>query len=983
MPFPDPNVAARAGAPFLAKKGYANWREEGDALAARLESHEREVVRKLLHPEEPTDSYAYRDNTGKVALVSPSSEHVFVPEAEAQSYVNNGWLPETPTAYWARQQQEARQREIKGAGFEAFAKGAVSGLTFGASDMLERYGSGSMVLRDMPDGSVDLWGTGGGWSDLERAQAIQEEHSGKATLGAIAGSTVSLFYGGAASVAARAGRAIGRTGAKVLGFTGSAERAAALATEAAQKAAGKSIADELALYKNLPKTNVEKEALRLELAKADLGKATEEAVARTATLAEKTAALEGAAAPAETTALVRWSEAPLATMSSERAGLYEVLRASTGPTSAAEREALGLAADRLKTTKDMAAALERVGLPEAEKGLALKALKLERDLHSKQKWWDDTIGALDARLKRQDPTVTASQAKQVRRWEHDWSRIVDGLSDLAARRGVAGHRPEAKSVMDEILGSFFDAPRAPRALPAAKGAMVEEAQAAAKEAVSAVERAASKAEIKKTLEAELKAAQEAGRMPDFLRARASAPLGPTAAPYTQAAGEAWLAGQGAQKTSSRFTPGERWDPGAWSTGKASPSFPGEAAPVAPSTRAQDILSTMGTAATRGAIEGGTYAGGRELSRQALGGEEYDPGAVAAHAVEGAALGSLVSLAGAGISSVAGRATQGLSRAVASKAGVDTTRLEIMLARERIIKARLEHLYESPTRAAHAAALKNLQADIFNARAQVFQAGGELLKSMSIPLGAASGIGSGSLVGMLLGHAGAHGAARILSSGIVKRAGVAVGRAALATGRALPMQTMGTMTKLAIVGALTAEDVDALKGQLDNTDPSDVGMAAAQGYQAAGIDPGMTKFLADFQSRRVHVLKLAVDNAGKSSTGRVVAGRVYDAVEDPRRITQRLSSGDVRNEDLLVMQNLFPSFYQDMSRQAVQLLKRRGLSTRQRLDLMKIAGNATYPITTNAIQTALVPQQKEEQPGRRSVKITNDAATESQRIQGGM
>lgn len=396
------------------------------------------------------------------------------------------------------------------------------------------------------------------------------------------------------------------------------------------------------------------------------------------------------------------------------------------------------------------------------------------------------------------------------------------------------------------------------------------------------------------------------------------------------------------------------------------------------------MRSFATTAIRGGIEGGAYAAGREVSRQGLGDHGFDPGRVAAQAVEGAALGSLVSLAGAGVSSVAGKAAQGIKSAVLSKAGVDTMKLDVLLARERLVRARLKHLREDPTREAYVSSLAALKKQIFMERAKVFEAGGRLLKGMSIPLGIGSGVGSGSLVGMLLGHAGAHGASKVLSSGIIKRAGVAVGRAAVATGRgvAAAARPLAVPTKLAIVDSMTTEDLDALKVQLDQTDPADVGKAAVRGYLAAGVDPEMTRFLADFQARRVNILKLAVDNAGTSSTGRVVAGRVHRAVTNPSGITARLSAGDVHTEDLLVLQGLFPSFYQDLSAQAVELLKRRNLSARQRLDLMKIAGNATYPITTNAIQTAIMqPQQTEEQPGRRSVKITNNAATESQRIGG--
>lgn len=966
MPFPDPRAAA-AGAKFK------DWRAHGDALAEELAQQGRGTVERLLyHPYMSTDEYAYRSNDGKVSLVNPSGEYAMVPEAEAQSYVDNGWLPESPTKYWQRKQQE----EVEGAGFEAFAKGAVSGLTFGASDMLERYGQGSKVLREGEDLYQDP-----GMTDLERAQAIREAHGAASTLGAVAGSSASLFYGGMSSAAVRAGQSAGRKLAQVTGITSRAERAAAMATRAAERAAAKDAATELALYKNLPTTAAEKEALRLQgqldEATAGLRSAAEEAATAGATLAEKTTALEAATAPAET-ALVRWSDHPLAQLDKTQARLHDLLRWSTGPADEAARTAAGLAEKRL-APKEFASAVQNIGLGEAEQAQVVKALKLERDLQNKGKWWDDTIGALDARLKRQDATVTTQEAAQVRRWWNDWKRITDGLSELASTRGVVGQRPQASTVMDDVLASFFRQPGA-KALPAAgRATAVAEAQVASKAAGEAVSKVEAAAGLKASLEAELKAAQAEGRMPGFLRTRAGAPRGPVAAPYSASRGEAWLAGEGAPKVSSRA--GERWMPEGWTTPSGAPEFP-RAREVMPDYRWTQAMETAGGVAARGAVEGGLYAGGRELGSQALAGGDYDPGAVAAQAIEGAAMGSLVSLAGAGISSVAGRAASGIRRAVATKAGVDTTRLEVLLARQRLMMGRLQHTFDEPSREAQIRALRTLKQEIFQARAAVFEKGGEFLKAMSLPLGAATGIGSASIVGMLLGSVGAQGAARILASGIVKRAGVAVATGVGAAVRSSTARAGAKLAGLAIVGSLTEDELRSLKTQLDLTDAKEVGLAALQGYQASGMDPKMSQFFADYQSRRVDILKLAVDNAGTSSTGRVMASRVLNAVEDPRRIRARLSQGEVLTEDLLVLQNLLPEFYRDLSRQAIAMLQKPGLSARERLDLQKIAGNAQYPITTTGIQAALAPVAQEEQPGRKGGGAYKDiAATESQRIQG--
>lgn len=959
MPFPDPELAARyasmqkeqsAHQRMVRNVSVPGWQAEGEVLPAPTA---QEGGFDIYHPYAGTEQITYKSKSGKVSLVSPGGEHVMVPEAEAQAYADKGYQAEAPADYWSRKESESRDE----AAGQAFMGSFVSGLTFGGSDAIleQRYGKAAAARE------ADIRGRNPGMSTFgEVTGAVAGMALGPVD---VAGQIAGKALGGLARAGAYGGRFVGMTAkaAETLVRTErAAYRAARLGLGGGEKEAA-NVARELAHYKAMPTTGTEKVALQAEIA-------TETAPAKAAATATETAA-------EPVTAMVRQGDTGLASLDETTQAL---IRAATGP----NREG------RL-APKAVEKAVKDLPIPSADKADLAEWLKIERGIQSKTKWWDDTISGISEKMRH--AKATEKEAELFRRWEHDWERLLEQQAELVGRRSAAGRAPSS-SDLGSILETF-GAQGGPPALPAH---IPERAAAFAAPA-------AAKAEAKATLTAELEQALEAGRMPDFLQTRAGAPRGPVMPGYTRARGAEWLAGGGAPKTSSRTTPGERWglpvDPKSpalkgmtkaqreafmaerigWNVpGKGAPRFPGGGIPDPGPTTLESMLDVGGAAMRRGGAEGGLYAGGRELSRQALEGGDYDPVAVAAHAVQGAALGSLVSLAGAGITSVAGRASQGLRRAVLNKAGVDSTRLDVLLARERLVRARLEFLREDPTRQAVEGELRAIKGQIFQARGQIFEEGGKLLKSMAVPLGAVGGVGSGSLVGMLLGHAGAHGAARILTSGIVKRVGIAAMRGAGTASKTVPW--LGKIAGLTIVDTMTDEEAQALAVQLEQTDAQQVGMAAMQGYKVAGIDPRMATFLADFQAKRVEILKLAITRENLS-TGRVMATGILNAVEDPRRITARLAQGDVTNEDLMVLQILFPDFYKDLSYQATQLLKRPGLTARQKLDLQKVAGNATYAISTDAIQTAIKPAPPETgQPGRKSFK-TDSAATESQRIQG--
>jgi hypothetical protein len=414
---------------------------------------------------------------------------------------------------------------------------------------------------------------------------------------------------------------------------------------------------------------------------------------------------------------------------------------------------------------------------------------------------------------------------------------------------------------------------------------------------------------------------------------------------------------------------------------AGPSFYPTPRPVAPTFAPPAAPPTAGAmmrgSVLRGLGEGTAYAASRELSRQALEGGDYDVGAIAAEGLQGAAIGGAVSLAGAGLAGIAGKAAKGLRQAVQRRAGTDTIRLDALLARQRAVTDRIAFTAKGPQRQALAREARVLKEHIFSERRQVFAAAGNLLNRVRLPLGIAPLTYGFNLQNLLLGFV-SQGAGAILRSRLIAKAGLG---AASGIGRvARTAHPMGAgMTKLAIVDSLTDDDLEHLAAQLAVTDAEEVGLAAQQGYMMAGIDEAMAGYLADFQRKRVEMLQQVVARR-PDSTGRLVASRVYNAVEDPRRMAARLASGEVWMEDLVVLQYLFPDIYADLASQAKALLTRPGITTRQRLDLMKIAGDGQHGALVQSMQQLLVRQPQGGQGGRR-YNPARDVATESQRVQG--
>jgi hypothetical protein len=401
------------------------------------------------------------------------------------------------------------------------------------------------------------------------------------------------------------------------------------------------------------------------------------------------------------------------------------------------------------------------------------------------------------------------------------------------------------------------------------------------------------------------------------------------------------------------------------------------ASVAPEAIQQRLARTI----ARGAVEGGLYAGSREMSEQALSGRDYNAAQIVEQAIQGAAWGSAVSMHGAGLGRVMGqvskRLASGTRRALAKPAKVDVGRFETLLDRQAGLVERLKFTTHPVQRANLQGMLKDVRKAILADRIKLFSVAGRGLKSLRLPLAIAPLTYGFTLSNLMLGAA-TQAVPYILKTRLAMRAMTGAGRAARGAERfARPFGA--PVTRLAIVGGLTSNDAEQLAASLEATDAEEVSLAALQGYKLAGMDEGMASYMAEFQKRRVELLQQVIMRRPGSTTG-IVAGRILNAVEDPRRIATRLAEGEILTEDLVALQYLFPEVYEELQKQSKLLLEKPGLSARQRVDLMKLAG--THGQLTQAMQATMQRPQQKAQSQPKAFKPSKDVATESQRLQGG-
>ncbi len=395
-------------------------------------------------------------------------------------------------------------------------------------------------------------------------------------------------------------------------------------------------------------------------------------------------------------------------------------------------------------------------------------------------------------------------------------------------------------------------------------------------------------------------------------------------------------------------------------------------------------------AGRALAEGAAIGAGAGLSQSALAGE-IDAGEIAKGAVAGAAMSGILSLAGAGLSAVGRKA-----KSVALKAGgVDELKLQLLQGREKAITDQLSVLearaagappptpgFASPAAARFdlelstaRGALDAVKGEIAASRQSLFSAAG---KYLSTAAGAAGFLTGMHFDGMLLGLAGG-GIGGVLAKAVGKRIGSAAeallpkleGALGVASKAVAPLALAGRTGATRIV---SDEALSALSKRLELTDPAEIGRAALAGYSEAGLDPQLATDAAQFQAARVALLKSAVGSGNKVS-----ASRALDALEDPRRIVRRLAKLEHHQEDLQVLQQVFPRAWSELQAAARLLLADRKVRGRDRLKLTQIADPQRWA-GLFAVMFTPAPQP-EIGAGAKRFNMP-DAATGLQRLQGG-
>lgn len=394
-------------------------------------------------------------------------------------------------------------------------------------------------------------------------------------------------------------------------------------------------------------------------------------------------------------------------------------------------------------------------------------------------------------------------------------------------------------------------------------------------------------------------------------------------------------------------------------------------------------------AGRALAEGAAIGAGSGLSQSALAGQ-VDVAEIAKGAVAGAAMSGILSLAGAGLSAVGRKA-----KSVALKAGgVDELKLQLLQGREKAITDQLSVLEARaagappPTPGFASPAAARLDLELSTARGALDAVKGEISASrqslfasagkyLSTAAGAAGFLTGMHFDGMLLGLAGG-GIGGVLAKAVGKRIGSAAesllpkleGALAVASKAVAPLALAG---RTGSVNLISDEALSALSKRLDLTDPNEIGRDAFAGYAQAGLDPQLATDAAKFQAGRVATLKAVVGSGDK-----VAASRVINALEDPRRIVRRLAKLEHHQEDLQVLQQVFPRAWSELQAAARLLLAEGKVRGRDRLNLTQIADPQRW---SGLAAVMFTPAPQPEGAGEKRFNVT-DAATNLQRLQGG-
>jgi hypothetical protein len=273
-------------------------------------------------------------------------------------------------------------------------------------------------------------------------------------------------------------------------------------------------------------------------------------------------------------------------------------------------------------------------------------------------------------------------------------------------------------------------------------------------------------------------------------------------------------------------------------------------------------------------------------------------------------------------------------------------------------------------------LAGLKSEASEARTAVFKAAGDRLSSVAAPLGFL-GLHFGS---WMLGVSGA-GMGSLLKSSIGKAALGALVESAPGIASAT-----GGVVRTAITSLASHDQIDAAQRRSPMATPEEVGQAALAGFQQAGLPDRLAQQLAAFQAGKTELVGKALGGAD-SSSGRVSATRILNAVEDPRRITKRVQDGTAYPEDMLVLNKLFPEVGTEMKLTALKLLQKgERLTPATRRQLLMIADPAAASAVSGFYQTILsgmAPKPPSSpQPAGKPSQIAANIATPLEALQGG-
>jgi len=271
----------------------------------------------------------------------------------------------------------------------------------------------------------------------------------------------------------------------------------------------------------------------------------------------------------------------------------------------------------------------------------------------------------------------------------------------------------------------------------------------------------------------------------------------------------------------------------------------------------------------------------------------------------------------------------------------------------------------------------VEAQINSMRKSGFEVSGRVMSHIAGASGLLAGVAADSLLlGIIGGGAGSWIIRKLVGGGIVKHGPKiisAIGRVG---------ETLALPGRAAAVKMLSYAQVEDARDQVADLDPMDIGAAARQGYSDAGLDPIMVERLASFQQNRAALMQQIPYSL--TARDRVRWSKILDALEDPRRITERLSRLELTREDLFVLKAMFPRILGQLREAADEILRenRKGLSAKK-LNMLRMLARPDEQDRL-AQWTQQPPQRKPAgQPTGAAGASSARTKTDLQRVQGGL